>query len=93
MVENSLNQSRDIIKKIEDIMKCEICNSKYDYNIHKPMVIKCGHTFCKLCIYNIKEKNETNSEYKPNKSFKYLIDVFQHPFNYENNSKLKEPIK
>ena len=82
MVENSLNQYREIIKKIEDIMKCEICNLKYDYNIHKPMIIKCGHTFCKFCIYNLKEKNEINIEYKQNKSFKCPIDGIQHSFNY-----------
>ena len=91
MAENSLNHSREIIKKIEDIMKCEICSLKYDYNIHKPMIIKCGHTFCKFCIYNLKEKNEINIEYKQNKSFKCPIDGTQHSFNYEKNSSLNEP--
>ena len=91
MAENSLNLSRDIIKKIEDIMKCEICNLKYDYNIHKPMIIKCGHTFCKFCIYNLKEKNEITHEFNQNKSFKCPIDGIQHPFNFEKNATLIEP--
>ena len=57
MVENLYNNSKEILKKLDDIMKCDICNSKYDFNIHKPLIIKCGHTFCKNCIYYHKSNN------------------------------------
>ena len=91
MVENSINQSKDILKKIEEIMKCEICNTKYDYNIHKPMVIKCGHTFCKYCIYNSKEKKENKNEYIDKKSFKCPLDGVSHYLNFEKGSTFNEP--
>ena len=47
-----LDKSKNILKKLEDLMKCEVCKYKYDYSEHKPMVNKCGHTFCKKCLFN-----------------------------------------
>ena len=44
----------DSLRKLENIMKCSICKSTFDYNNHKPMILKCGHTFCKQCIYTEK---------------------------------------
>ena len=49
------NNSNYIEKSfLADLLKCEICNNLFDLNIHIPMVVKCGHTFCKKCIL---EKN------------------------------------
>ena len=90
MVENSLSHSKDIIKMIEDIMKCDICNTKYDYDIHKPMVIKCGHTFCKSCIYNSKDKNSIINKNIKNKSFKCPFDRVIQDINFEKSMTLKE---
>ena len=36
---------------IEDLIKCDLCNTIFDSNIHYPLMVKCGHTFCKRCIY------------------------------------------
>ena len=82
MAENILNKSKEIIKKLEDIMKCDICNAKYDYNIHRPLIVKCGHTFCKNCIYySSKSKNKNhNSNSKIMKNFICPIDSINHPF-------------
>ena len=82
MNDNSINKSKDILKKIEDIMKCEICNKNYDYNIHKPMIVKCGHTFCKFCIFNSKEKNKNNIS-KQQKLFECPNDGIKHFFNLD----------
>ena len=35
---------------IEDLIKCDICNIMFDLNSHAPLMLKCGHTFCKRCI-------------------------------------------
>lgn len=40
---------------MEEILKCKICKSHFDIDQRSPLVIKCGHTFCKQCILN---KNE-----------------------------------
>ena len=91
MSDNYLNKSKDVIKKLEDIMKCEKCNKKYDYNIHKPMVVKCGHTFCKYCIKNNNEKKTNNIDKKQKRIFICPIDGIQHTFNSEINLTSNEP--
>ena len=88
MVENSYNNSKEILKKIDNIMKCEICNSKYDYNIHRPLIVKCGHTFCKNCIYNHKPKNLNRNN---KKIFTCPIDNINHIFTQEKNINIIEP--
>ena len=49
--ENEID-SKNIKNQIMALLKCDICNTNFDLNIHIPMVAKCGHTFCKKCIYN-----------------------------------------
>ena len=51
-----------IFQKIKDHLKCDICKNPYDSNLHIPLMAKCGHTFCKLCIQknkNITDQNKT----------------------------------
>ena len=92
MVENSYNKQKDLLKKIEDLMKCEICKSKYDYNIHRPLVVKCGHTFCKNCIYSSKQKNSNrNNIIKSKNIFTCPIDNVNHIFSLEKNINISEP--
>ena len=52
MQEEIETDNKNIKNQIKDLLKCDICNSNFDLNIHIPMVAKCGHTFCKKCIYN-----------------------------------------
>jgi hypothetical protein len=89
MADNSNNKYKELIQKIENIMKCEICKEKYDYNDHRPMIVKCGHTFCKFCIFNSTEKNKNNDSNK-NKFFKCPIDSVKHIFNLEKGPSIKE---
>ena len=35
---------------IEDLLKCDLCNVIFDINVHSPLMLKCGHTFCRRCI-------------------------------------------
>ena len=68
--EEQESENKKLISQIENLLKCDICQKNFDLNIHLPMVAKCGHTFCKQCIYNggdnkpfIPEKN-INSQRK-----------------------------
>ena len=36
----------------EEAFICK-CKNKFDLNTREPMVLECGHTFCKLCIEDI----------------------------------------
>ena len=47
---------------LEELLKCEICNNIFDLNNHIPIVIKCGHTFCKQCILNIYNNKNINKK-------------------------------
>lgn len=40
---------------------CQICLNHYDDNINSPIVIQCGHTFCKQCVKRILEINNSNN--------------------------------
>jgi hypothetical protein len=35
---------------MEQVLKCKICQNSYNTDIKKPIIILCGHTFCKLCL-------------------------------------------
>ena len=74
-------------KQIEDFLKCDICQTNFDLNTHRPLITKCGHTFCKKCI--ISNKTEENLNICP-------IDKQENVLNIEsciNNLKLNDIIK
>ena len=48
---NNNNIKFDLIF-LEEELRCPICKTFYDSNIHIPFVISCGHTFCKQCVFN-----------------------------------------
>ena len=54
--------NKNMINKLhlQEILKCDLCNQSYDSEIHIPMVVKCGHTFCKNCLQQ-KRNNEKDS--------------------------------
>ena len=73
------NNSNYIEKSfLAELLKCEICNNLFDLNTHIPMVMKCGHTFCKKCIL---EKNLFSKQ--PNKYEACPLDNMQNIFNIE----------
>ena len=57
--ENKTNNNYIEKSYLEELLKCELCDNVFDLNIHIPIVIKCGHTFCKNCVLNI-----YNNKYK-----------------------------
>ena len=73
--------------KIENVLQCDICRNNFDMNKHRPLVAKCGHTFCKHCILcNHQNKNCSSCP----------IDKIQYMLNIEScipNIKLEEVIK
>ena len=52
MKEEKEADNNNINNQIKALLKCDICKTNFDLNIHLPMVAKCGHTYCKKCIYN-----------------------------------------
>ena len=40
---------------MDDILQCTICLENYNLTNKLPRVLKCGHTFCTLCLLKIKE--------------------------------------
>ena len=73
--------------KVEKVLQCDICHNNFDMNTHRPLVAKCGHTFCKHCIL-CKNKNIICSSCP--------IDNIQYVLNIEScipNIKLEEVIK
>ncbi len=47
------------MSKIEDVLKCDICNKNFDISNKRPYITKCGHSFCKICI--LSNNNESNN--------------------------------
>ena len=38
---------------MESLTTCSICYGKYSQNTHVPLVLTCGHTFCKECVSKV----------------------------------------
>ena len=64
---------------LEELLKCEICGNIFDLNNHIPIVIKCGHSFCKQCILNINTNNKLIK-----KNYSCPLDNTPNAFNLEN---------
>ena len=45
----------------EFIFKCPICYELYS-NVHKPLILPCGHTVCSECFESIKKQSEEDDE-------------------------------
>ena len=35
---------------MEGIGTCSICSERYDENDHLPLMLECGHTYCRKCL-------------------------------------------
>lgn len=42
---------------MENLIECPICSELFDFNVHLPLVLLCGHTLCKACTLKLKMKN------------------------------------
>ena len=89
-------------KEIEDLLKCSICKNNYDLNSHYPMIIKCGHTFCKECITSNENKENNNlcpidnqqTIIKIESSINNLLieEIIKKVFNYDDKIQMKQII-
>ena len=61
---------------LKELLKCEICENVFDLNIHIPIIVRCGHTFCKKCVLNIH-----NNTFKQN--YACPLDNIKNAFNIE----------
>jgi len=74
-------------KPIEDFLKCDICKNYFDLNSHRPLIAKCGHTFCKHCI--LSNKGEENNNSCPIDKQEYVLSIES----CINNLKLEDIVK
>jgi len=44
-------------------LDCSICYECYDSFMRIPLILKCGHTFCKICIDNLIEKRRSQFKF------------------------------
>ena len=45
-----------------DIPNCKLCQNPFDLKTSLPIILpKCGHTYCKQCLYDILSQSNTNS--------------------------------
>jgi hypothetical protein len=35
---------------MEEVIKCQICQYTFNFDEKQPVIIKCGHTYCKECV-------------------------------------------
>ena len=91
---SNLLQNNNKIEKslLEEQLKCSICNNLYDTEIHYPYIIKCGHTFCKQCIFNNNiHNNICPIDNTPNSFELYIkniqLEIILNKFIYNNNAK------
>lgn len=57
---------------MDEILKCDICNNKFNLENRKPLTAKCGHTYCKHCILSNKGENESSC---PICQIPYLLNI------------------
>ena len=51
------DKETNILEEVKRKLKCTLCNKHFNYNEHKPvLLIKCGHTVCKMCFIESKNK-------------------------------------
>ena len=48
----------EVDNDFESLFQCEICLEFYDDNNKIPMILKCGHTICKMCLEPILKKEK-----------------------------------
>ena len=77
-----------IIKKLKEILKCEICHNLFDFKRHLPIILNSGETFCSQCLSE--NKNSASIE---NKSNNNNSDNNLSPFKFVVNLKINKIIK
>ena len=79
---------KTIIKKLKEILQCDICHNLFDFKNHMPIISNSGETFCSQCISENKNNIYLGSKFDNNNSNNILS-----PFKFVENLKLKKIIK
>ena len=71
---------KSIIKKLKEILKCDICHNLFDFNYHIPLITLSGETFCKQCLSDNKsllnKYNKTiNNLEEQSSAFKFIENL------------------
>ena len=79
---------------LSNLIKCKICKEEFDCNEKKPLIFKCGHTFCKKCILSLTDKglncpishcfiypNQLGYKYTPNYLLLNIVRDYQSSLN------------
>ncbi len=67
---NSIEKNNNLLKSI---LTCDLCNKNFDLNSHKPLIAKCGHSFCKFCI--LSNNNDNNNNACPVDNINYVLSI------------------
>ena len=46
---------------MEELLKCDLCKNKFNLDNRRPLIAKCGHTYCRHCILSNKGEKNNNS--------------------------------
>ena len=61
---------------MEEILKCELCNNKFNLDNRRPLNIKCGHSYCASCIMGITSNQDKAQTYScPHCKVPYILNM------------------
>ena len=78
-----LSQDKEKSINYSDLLKCQLCNEEYDTDEKKPLILNCGHSFCKQCITNIiTQKTYSNLKCPLDQKELYSNEISSYKINY-----------
>ena len=78
-----INKENEKSINYSDLLKCNICNEEYDTDDKKPLILNCGHSFCKECIINIiTQKTYSNLKCPLDEKQLHSNDISSYKINY-----------
>ena len=69
----NINTNCKELSILKEILTCDLCHKNFDLNSHKPLIAKCGHSFCQYCI--LSNNNDNNNNACPVDNINYVISI------------------